>query len=282
MGKKKLIIFLFVFIALSAVLYTQMGINVVAVAKDCDDEKKPLQTPTAPSEADYSEINKGILVINASDDQIAPGGSIILYVDSEGLACPDYTWSVSSSKYTLDKTETKNDLETVTLTADSGACGSGYTSSNVYVTVNVTDECGMANHVTILNTTGGWRNITTICSMGSGTMVANTGITGDTVGIYQYIFYPVVMRPYILPPGGIDCEPPFVDWNSCAELMMDGEHGFPNSNGYYIYETPPRPNDCWVGQNETGKVGEARITGPTYYIKAGGESLLRRRTWSCQ
>lgn len=57
--------------------------------------------------------------IYASSATIAAGGSITLYVDSGGTACPDYEWSVSGTGYSIDST-TENDLETVTLTSAAG------------------------------------------------------------------------------------------------------------------------------------------------------------------
>ena len=58
--------------------------------------------------------------IDSSSDEIAAGGSITLWVDSGGLACPPYNWSVSGNGYSLDKSTTNNDMETVTLTCASG------------------------------------------------------------------------------------------------------------------------------------------------------------------
>ena len=42
-----------------------------------------------------------------SNETIIPGHSISLHVDSGVSTCPPYTWSVSGTGYTLDKTTTK-------------------------------------------------------------------------------------------------------------------------------------------------------------------------------
>jgi hypothetical protein len=58
--------------------------------------------------------------IKSSSDTIAAGGSITAWVDSTYLACPPYQWSVSGTGYSLDKSTTQNDLETVTLSSAAG------------------------------------------------------------------------------------------------------------------------------------------------------------------
>jgi len=52
---------------------------------------------------------------------VASGGSINLWVDSGGFACPPYTWTVvSGTGYSLSKSETDNDLETNVLSLAGG------------------------------------------------------------------------------------------------------------------------------------------------------------------
>ena len=58
--------------------------------------------------------------IVASSSIIAPGHAITLYVASGGMACPDYSWSVSGKGYSLNKDTTKDNFEVVTLTSASG------------------------------------------------------------------------------------------------------------------------------------------------------------------
>jgi hypothetical protein len=58
--------------------------------------------------------------IQYSSDTITAGGSITLWVDSGGHACPSYNWSVSETGYSISPGTTNNDLETVTLSCDAG------------------------------------------------------------------------------------------------------------------------------------------------------------------
>ena len=51
--------------------------------------------------------------------EIAAGGTKSLWVDSGGLACPPYTWSVSGTGYSITP-QTENDLEVATLTSAAG------------------------------------------------------------------------------------------------------------------------------------------------------------------
>jgi hypothetical protein len=161
--KKKIIIILLVLVALSSIFFINLGNK--STAQECND-CTPIPTP--PGDSYYSKINcnctGAIPTIKTSADTIASGGSITLWVDSGGKACPDLTWSVSSTKYSLNKFKTTADLETVTMTAASGACSStGYNNSNIYVTVTVTDKCGITNQIEIRNAVGGWKNFTFEC-----------------------------------------------------------------------------------------------------------------------
>jgi hypothetical protein len=166
--KKKIILILLVFITLSSILFVNLENK--STAQECNDCATPIPTP--PGDSNYSKINcnctGAIPTIKASASTIASGGSITLWVDSGGKACPDFNWSISSAKYTLNKNKTTNDLETVTMTAASGTCSTtGYNNSNIYVTVTVTDRCGITSQAIIRNTSGQWGSITYKCNNGN-------------------------------------------------------------------------------------------------------------------
>ncbi len=94
--------------------------------------------------------------IYGSRETIVPGGSITLWVDSGGLACPPYHWSTTGKGYSISATTTQNDLETVTLTSDGGRCGVNF---NPYVKVNVQDGCGAIAEKSVRNSEGKWGNL---------------------------------------------------------------------------------------------------------------------------
>lgn len=98
----------------------------------------------------------GTPTIQASDTTIAPGGSITVTVNSGGLACPPYTWTVAGTGYSIAPATTENDLETAQLTSAAGACGVGY---GAYATVTVTDSCGVTDTAYIRNSAGDWVEI---------------------------------------------------------------------------------------------------------------------------
>ena len=58
--------------------------------------------------------------IKSSSDTIVAGGSITLWVESGGHGIPPYNWSVSETGYSISPGTTNSDLETVTLTCDTG------------------------------------------------------------------------------------------------------------------------------------------------------------------
>jgi len=59
--------------------------------------------------------------IVATSATIAAGGAVnSMNVNSGGLACPPYTWTVSGLGYSIDKTETQNDAEIVNLSLAGG------------------------------------------------------------------------------------------------------------------------------------------------------------------
>ncbi len=141
-------------------------LNSLLLAGDCADKDGITQTPTPPGNAEYTEDWRSQYrpTIYASDDEIDPEGTITLYADSGGTACPPYSWSVSGTGYSLDKNETDNDLETVTLTApaSTGTCGVDY---DIVATVTVKDDCGETDEIEIKNTAGTWVRCYTISNM---------------------------------------------------------------------------------------------------------------------
>ena len=119
--RKKFIIILLFLISLSSIMFVNLSIK--TVADECHDCN---QISTEPGDADYCGMSSDCdcqgaePTIVASSDVIEAGGSITLHVDSGGLACPCYTWSVSGTGYSLSKSKTHNDLEEVTLSCASG------------------------------------------------------------------------------------------------------------------------------------------------------------------
>jgi hypothetical protein len=154
MMRKKLIAFLLVSIVISSIFFISTG--KMTTAEECND-CNPISTE--PGDADYSQINcecTGVIpTIVASSDEIEPGHSITLHVDSGGLACPPFTWEVDDSSYSITS-ETNADLENATLIANSGSCGGEYSNSNIAVTVTVTDSCEETDTIVIRNTEGSW------------------------------------------------------------------------------------------------------------------------------
>ena len=77
--------------------------------------------------------------IYSDNDEIARNNYVNVWVDSEGRACPTYSWSVSGTGFHFNSqsgpttTTTNADLETLQLWADSTACGPA--------TITVTDLC---------------------------------------------------------------------------------------------------------------------------------------------
>lgn len=146
------------------ILSTIFSIN-AGISSTVDECNDGTQIPSPPGEVDYCAMSQNNPesepAIQASSDEIEPEGSITLYIKPSSLSQPPYNWSVSSEKYTLDKSTTMSNLETVTLIAASGTCrGGGYSSSDIKVTITVTDICGVTGKATIRNTAGSWQDIT--------------------------------------------------------------------------------------------------------------------------
>jgi len=117
-----------------------------------------------------------------ADDAIASGGSVNLWVDSGGTACPPYTWSTSDAGWTLVDDDgdqiTENDLETITLSLISTAgktCGTDYA---VYATVTVTDACAATDDIIMRYSGGKW----IICESGSASCTSAAWADGSDAG----------------------------------------------------------------------------------------------------
>lgn len=109
----------------------------------CEEEEEEYVCPCTDAEP----------TIVASSSTIAAGGSITVWVDSDGLACPPYEWSISGTGYSLNKTTTNNDLETVTVSLTTGTCGSSYA---LYSTITVEDACGVTDYFDLRYSGGVW------------------------------------------------------------------------------------------------------------------------------
>lgn len=77
-----------------------------------------------------------IPTIFASAQTIDRGSTVNLWVESGGLACPNFSWSVSGTGFTLSRSQTDGDYVINRLQADATACGSA--------TITVTDKCGVS------------------------------------------------------------------------------------------------------------------------------------------
>ncbi|RPI54156.1 MAG: hypothetical protein EHM49_03510, partial [Deltaproteobacteria bacterium] len=121
--------------------------------------------------------------IYASSATIAPGGSISLTVDSNGYACPPYTWAVSGTGYALSSNTTENDLETIQLTSAAGGCGVEY---DAVATVTVTDNCGVTDTAKIRNTGGQWETVALCYQCPSGCRTSCGDKNSTCSGIIEY------------------------------------------------------------------------------------------------
>ena len=122
MHNRKTTLFILIILSITFCIYFRVSAVADDICVDCEGESPPV--PTLTGNADYSKINNECSgetpAIHTSSSTIAPGGSITLYVDSGNLALPPYSWSVSGTGYSLDKSTTNNDLEEVTLSCASG------------------------------------------------------------------------------------------------------------------------------------------------------------------
>ena len=111
---KKYTLFLIPFILLLIYLYSTM---IVRAQDGCNGGI--ISTSTGNQQLN-SEMHQATLTIVSSGTTISAEEPITLRVDSGGQACPSFSWQVSGTGYHLDKSETYEDLEVVTLTCDPG------------------------------------------------------------------------------------------------------------------------------------------------------------------
>ena len=120
---------------------------------------------TIPKEVVFSPDWFGGIKLYSSADAVNRGNHVDTWVESTNLPCPPYTWVLTQSNgngFSVSKTETTSDLETVQLSADPTACGS--------CTITVTDA---SNSQSIAGfrcpDSGQWSEIGDICTLcGSG------------------------------------------------------------------------------------------------------------------
>jgi hypothetical protein len=224
------------------------------------------------------ECTGAVPTITANSDTIAPGGSITLYVDSGGLACPPYTWSAGNG-YSFSQNETENDLEETTMTSASGTCGVNY---DVYTTVTVTDACGTMATATIRNTAGTWVYDSNVCGEGRG---GSYSYYGDIVdGISKYLFIMGAVAPYqpdcTAYCSGSDSE--------CFNQIVNNKatYGLPYITGTITYRDAwcTAANKCffcvyYMGGNYLGHTVEQTGTAPDCTHPPAFE--VDKYTWSC-
>jgi hypothetical protein len=124
--------------------------------------------------------------IYSDNDEIARNNYVHVWVDSDGKACPPYSWSVSGTGFHFDSasgpiTATTNvDLETLQLWADGTACGPA--------TITVTDLCEGNDEEYLRCTNGRWvkKNINICIMKGAGTLVGSGSYYRDTELIVGY------------------------------------------------------------------------------------------------
>ena len=81
-----------------------------------------------------------VLAVYASDDKVSRGGSIEVWVESDGHGCAPYQWQVTGMGFHFDGisgpevTTTEGEWQALQVWADSTACGSAF--------ITVTDGCG--------------------------------------------------------------------------------------------------------------------------------------------
>ena len=236
---------------------SHLCINSFGLAEDCTDKDGVTQTPTAPGNTEYPEDwrNQYRPTIYASDDEIAPEGTITLYVDSGCLACPPYSWSVSGEGYTIQDNdgdqETDNDLETITLTAPAsvGVCGTDY---DIVATVTVEDQLEETDSVKIKNTDGQWVYESTICQPEAN---GNRTYWSGAIGNYRY----KVKFKSISGTPKTECD------EACAlELFA--------INDYFLLED----YEWWCDGNNYLRFYDGEVNHGVYGIEH-----LQREIWSC-
>jgi len=173
----------------AAPIATGLGLIELDTGSETEAHFEPNFWPPEITEPIDSKIKP---VIYGSRETIAPGASITLWVNSEGLACPPYHWSVTGKGYSISSSTTQNDLATVTLTSPEGRCGVNF---NPYVKVSVQDSCGVRAEKFLRNSDGKWGNLN---EQGSGDCdpsgncdagaACNQPVTEITDGIHKWTF----------------------------------------------------------------------------------------------
>jgi hypothetical protein len=145
------------------------SVSVVRAAGDCGECNPP---PTYPGNASRCQCYSNPKINATFADGIDTIDSSHPVTLSANGGCPPYTWTTSNSNYSLSNSgKTKNDLETITLTAATGSCGGVYNDSNIVCTVTVTDACGQQSRqstIEIRNTMGHWGNRIYDCGSSGG------------------------------------------------------------------------------------------------------------------
>lgn len=100
------------------------------------------------------------------------GSTVNLWVESGGLACPPFVWSVSGTGFTLSRSQTDGDYVVNRLQAGITACGPA--------TITVVDKCGVSATGTVrCNQGSDWVTKTTgVCEMSG-----STGYISGTPGV---------------------------------------------------------------------------------------------------
>ena len=138
--------------------------STIVFANDCQSDTPPISTVPGNRIIPPNWRDAYKPKIYSDNDEIARNNYVNVWVDSDGKACPPYSWSVSGTGFHFDSasgptTATTNaDLETLQLWADGTACGPA--------TITVTDLCEGNDEEYVRCTNGRWvkKNIN-ICIM---------------------------------------------------------------------------------------------------------------------
>jgi len=215
---------------------------------------------TFPKVVTYSPGWYGDPGVYSSTEEVAPCGTLSVYVDSGGFGRPPYSLSVSGNGFYFNtdsgpayEVTVKLDLEIVTLEADCNSCGAAE--------ITVTDSGGISTAGYVRSTNGTWRYDATLCSSKSPDYVC----VGPAVGKYQYVV------GYSGNPSAANCGQPcgaYYTANAAAMgLTPAGCVRCAHPAGKY-YFTQTGCSDC------TGSCGEV-----CWRIKIGD---ISRYIWGCQ
>lgn len=128
--------------------------------------------------------------VQSGNTSMPRNDSEAMYVDSDELACPPFTWSVTGTGFSFSKSQTDSDLEINYLQTDNTACG--------VATITVTDDCGVTYTTYYHCDQGHWNSIQT-----DGCRVCVTDATCWAYeGPYRYRLQVCKDASYILVQGG--------------------------------------------------------------------------------